>query len=123
MKQDNEFQNDFERDLLKRGYKIYKANSFDSYQKLFQKRFDDDKGIKYFITIEKYDFGYVKNSLHYNVTAQFHFEKERKCKCVNLQYSADFLPNEYREVTSIEEFEQFFEDFFKIMKPEYYELF
>lgn len=43
--------------LLKRGYKEYAPTQFHNEYivKCFQKRFDDDKGKKYFINVDKYD--------------------------------------------------------------------
>lgn len=43
-------------ELIEHGYKEYKPTSFDheSVEKCFQKRFDDDIGKKYFITVRKW---------------------------------------------------------------------
>lgn len=44
--------------ILSKGYKEFKPTQIDSPNviKCFQKRFDDDKGKKYFITIKKWDW-------------------------------------------------------------------
>jgi hypothetical protein len=44
--------------ILSKGYKEFKPTQFDGSNviKCFQKRFDDDKGKKYFITIKKWDW-------------------------------------------------------------------
>ena len=51
--------------FLKRGYEKYSRSPIDNgtVECLFQKRFDDDKGKKYFITIKKWDWHWAKDSM------------------------------------------------------------
>ena len=45
-----------------------------------------------------------------------------KAQCIDVSYSADFVPNPWRPLTSLKEVESFFEDMFKKFKFDYYEL-
>ena len=46
-----------DQDFIERGYKEFRPTSLDSpyVEKCFQKRFDDDRGKKYFITVKKWE--------------------------------------------------------------------
>ena len=130
------FNNEFELQLEKAGYKWFKDNWKHSLRG-FQKRFNDEKGIKYFITGYHYNHSEqlnrpdLKTKDSYTFDVQFilddtRFEgKERvngKSQCIDIQFSADFLPNEYRPVTSLQEVEEFYEKTWDNLGQPYYEL-
>lgn len=107
--------------LLERGYKQYPTTPVldsDSIVAKFQKRFDDNFGKKYFIDVAKWSHDYVPVSrrdkwwkpfsyeYHLYVTM---FEDE---KPIYLQFGTSW---------TIEEVEEFAEDFFEKMKANYYE--
>lgn len=107
--------------LLERGYKQYKPIPHldnDSIVAKFQKRFDDDFGKKYFIDVAKWSHDYVPEyrrdkwwkpfnyACHLYVTM---FEEE---KPIYLEFGTSW---------TVEEVEEFAEDFFNKMKPNYYE--
>lgn len=107
--------------LLERGYKQYKQTPHldnDSIVAKFQKRFDDDFGKKYFIDVAKWSHDYVPEyrrdkwwkpfgyACHLYVTM---FEEE---KPIYLEFGTSW---------TVEEVEEFAEDFFNKMKPNYYE--
>lgn len=106
--------------LIERGYTKYPPTSFDNEYIVarFQKRFDDDFGKKYFIDILRWSNDYIPMShrgedwelYSYEYEIQFSMYKEEKS--LNLT-----LFNNW----TIEEVEKFVEDFFKKMKPNYYE--
>lgn len=122
----NEIRNDFEKEMIDKGYKPFKS-SFNNALRGFQKRFDDDKGKKYFITIWHYNHREQLHNLDlhkgdsYTADVQFTFEKEGKDNTCNVEYSGDVLPNEYRPLTTLSDIENFYEDFWNKMKPDYYE--
>lgn len=108
--------------LLERGYKEYPPNPVldnDSIVKKFQKRFDDDFGKKYFIDVVKWSHDYVPVhrrdkwwtpfSYAYHLYVSMFGEKE---KPIYLEFGTSW---------TLEEVENFAEDFFNKMEPNYYE--
>ena len=107
--------------LIERGYKEYPPTRFDNERiiSIFQKRFDDDFGKKYFITVNKWswedipesrrDEWYKPFSYEYGVQVSM-YEKE---SYINLKFFSDNW--------ELEEVESFMEDFFEKMEPNYYE--
>ena len=112
--------------MIDNGYKIFES-SFNNSLRGFQKRFDDKKGKKYFITIWHYNHSEqlgrddIPKGDSYTAENQFRFDKESKDTTCNLKYWGDVLPNEWRAVTTLKDIEDFFETFWKKMKPDYYE--
>ena len=107
--------------LLERGYKQYPPTPIldnESIVAKFQKRFDDDFGKKYFIDVAKWSHDYVpihrrdkwwipfSYAYHLYITM---FEEE---KPVYLEFGTSW---------TLEEVEEFAENFFEKMKPNYYE--
>lgn len=118
--------NKFEEELISNGYKFFE-DTFKKSIKGIQKRFTDDNGIKYFITGYHYnlskDFPQMDLSDYdrYNFTVQFIYEEETKSKTVDISYSADFIDNHWRPLTSLKEVEDYFENIWVMTKAEYYE--
>ena len=118
--------NNFEEQLLERGYTFFKDHLKDSIKGI-QKRFTDDLGTKYFIT--GYHYNHAKqlerddilSKDSYTFTAQFRMDKSDKDKTIDINFSAEFLPNKYKEISTIEEVEEFFEYMWKSCKANYYE--
>lgn len=125
---DKTIYNSFEQELIDNGYKIY-SDHFKHAIRIFEKKVVDKKGIKYFIHI--YHYNYNKqfpewdDSIEdrYTATSQLRLDKEGKDICIDISYSGDVLPNEYRPVTTLQEIEKFFEEFFVHFKVDYYEKF
>ena len=122
-----EIRNTFEQEMVDNGYKIF-TSSFKKAIRGFQKKIKDDKGIKYFITIWHYNHAEqlqrddILQKDSYTADCQFRFNKTIKDATCNVEYWGEVLPNEYWEVITLKEIEDFFEDFFNKMKPDYYEL-
>lgn len=108
--------------LLEHGYKQYKPLPVidnESIVAKFQKRFDDDFGKKYFIDIAKWSHDYVPEyrrdewwtpySYAYHLYVTMFEEKE---KPIYLEFGTSW---------TLEEVEEFAEDFFNKMEPNYYE--
>ena len=123
---EREIRNNFEQEMIDNGYKIFKS-SFNNSLRGFQKRFDDKKGKKYFITIWHYNHSEqlglenVPKGDSYTADTQFRFDNGGKDNTCNIEYWGDVLPNEWRAVTTLKDIEDFFETFWKKMKPDYYE--
>jgi hypothetical protein len=123
---EKEIRNSFEQEMIDNGYKIFKS-SFNNSLRGFQKRFDDKKGKKYFITIWHYNHSEqlglenIPKGDSYTADTQFRFDNEGKDNTCNIEYWGDVLPNEWRPVTTLKDIEDFFETFWKKMKPDYYE--
>jgi hypothetical protein len=122
-----EIRNSFEQEMVDNGYNIF-TSSFNTAIRGFQKRIKDDKGTKYFITIWHYNHAEqlqrsdIEQRDSYTTDSQFRFNKGNKdCTC-NIEFWGDTFPNEYREVTTLKDIENFFEEFFNKMQPDYYEL-
>jgi len=122
-----EIRNTFEQKMVDNGYNIFKS-SFKTAIRGFQKKIKDDKGIKYFITIWHYNHAEqlqrddILQGDSYTADSQFRFNKTIKDATCNIEYWGEVLPNEYWEVITLKDIEDFFEDFFNKMKPDYYEL-
>jgi hypothetical protein len=120
------YDNKFEKQLEAAGYKWFEDHWKNSLRG-FQKRFRDDKGTKYFITGYHWNFGVTypdraENRDEYTFDVQFTIDKGGKSQTIDLKFGADFLPNDYRPVSTLEEVEQFYENAWLQMGAEYYEL-
>src|SRR5690606_21186391 len=124
---DTSYSNEFELQLKEAGYKWFKDNWKNSLR-AFQKKFTDEKGTKYFITGYHWNFGKQLNRTgiedrdQYSFDVQFNIDKKGKYQTIDIIYSGDFLPNEYRPVTTLKEVEDFYEKIWKDMNADYYEL-
>ena len=108
--------------LLKRGYKQYNpTRHLDSELIIskFQKRFDDDFGKKYFIDIEKWSYEYVPQSHRNEYWEPFGYIYKVYFTMFEDEEKPIYL--EFGTSWSLEEVENFSEDFFEKMKPNYYE--
>lgn len=107
--------------LLEHGYKQYKTTPLDNDYIIakFQKRFDDDFGKKYFIDVSKWSHYYIPAdrrdkwwkpySYEYDLYVTMFGEKE---KPIYLKFGTSW---------TLEEVENFADDFFNKMKLNYYE--
>jgi hypothetical protein len=122
----NEIRNSFEQEMVDKGYKTFKSG-FNSSLRGFQKLFNDDKGKRYFITIwhynhaEQLDRDDVPKKDSYTADSQFTFKNQDKDATCNVEFWGDVTPNEYRPLTTLKDIEDFFEKFWYLMKPDYYE--
>ena len=109
-------------DFIKAGYRKYPIGSFDRSTTLadfsLQKRIDDDKGKKYFITIYVYD--YVKSNHAGKMQKDWGFApKSQFCRGKHPTIDTELIVDTN---TSIEEIEATFEALFTASGAEYYEL-
>lgn len=126
---DKSINNKFEQELIDNGYRFFSDN-FGQSIRLVQKRITDERGTKYFITGKHYNFGkqfpqredLKEEPDRYSFSVQFNLDKSGKYQTVDISFSADFLPNEWRPVTTRKEMEKFFEKAFIKFKFDYYEL-
>ena len=106
--------------LLEKGYKKYPPTKFNSdlTVAMFQKRFDDNTGKKYFINVIKNSWGFVPASRRDKWWTPFTYEYEVQVtkfeeeKALNLNFFSSW---------SLDEVEKFMEEFFNKMNPNYYE--
>lgn len=102
-------------DILDVGYTEYKPSPFhsDSITKCFQKRFDDEKGKKYFIDINKWELPpHPHTGEKFPTSYEFETQFNKDDKPMNIT-----LFNRWE----IEEAEQFFEEMWIKMNLDYYE--
>lgn len=121
-----EIRNEFEKELINNGYRFFK-DSFKNSLRGIQKRFKDEKGTKYFITAYHYNlreqgFETAHDKDSYSFTSQLRINEDSKDQTIDVTFNADFIPNEYRELTTLKEVEDFFENMFKNINADYYEL-
>lgn len=120
---EKEIRNSFEQEMVDSGYKIFKPNHKNAIRG-FQKRFDDAHGKKYFITIWHYNHreqlgnDVIPEGDSYTSDTQFRFNDNQTC---NIEFWGDIFPNEWREVTTLKDIEDFFEKCWIMLKPDYYE--
>lgn len=106
--------------LLERGYKEYPPTRFDSEMTvaMFQKRFDDNVGKKYFINVTKNSWDFVPESRRDKWWVPFTYEYEVQVtkfeeeKPINLNFFSGW---------SLDEVETFMEEFFEKMNLNHYE--
>ena len=107
--------------LLERGYKQYPPTPVidnKSIVAMFQKRFDDDFGKKYFIDVKKWSNDYVPEFRRdkwwepFSYVCHLYVEMFEEGKPIYFEFGTSW---------TIEEVEKFAEDFFDKMKPNYYE--
>ena len=142
MEIDKGYYNEFELQLKEAGYRWFKDNWKNSIRG-FQKKFTDKKGTKYFITGYHYNHKKQLNrheledkddymfDVQFSINKYDEFKEDDlngkqpiygKSQTVDLTFSADFLPNKWRPVTTLKEVEEFYEKAWKDMKADYYEL-
>ena len=105
--------------LLDKGYKQYAPTPFDNSSVVarFQKRFDDAFGKKYFIDVVKWSHDYVPKEHRDKWWKPFTY-----CYEVQVSIGDDNTINlEFFSSWNLEDVEQFMEEFFDKMKPNYYE--
>lgn len=106
--------------LLERGYKEYEPTLYDDdyIVSRFQKRFDDNVGKKYFINAIKWSQEFIPECRRDSWWEPFIYEYEvhitmsEEENPLNLHFLSSWTP---------EGIEEFMEDFFNRMKPNYYE--
>ena len=107
--------------LLERGYKQYMPTPVIDNEYIvakFQKRFDDDFGKKYFISISKWSHEFVPADRRDKWCKPFSYEYD-----IYVSMSKEENPVYLKFGTSwtLENVEKFAEEFFDKMKPNYYE--
>lgn len=102
--------------LLNADYKIFKNGLFmndETYLMSFEKRFDDEKGKKYFIHLNCRDFSNYNNKLGIRYDSEVQFNTDGETFNVNYFINDD---------TTIEQMEKFYENLWETLKCDYYEL-
>ena len=108
----------FEKELEEHGYKKFGVVSrIDTFDYLYQKRFDDKLGKKYFIDFQFYDYTkyYKDHGVSVKASATFNNDSEEPGK-LNKTIWLDF------DFDSIEQAETFAEIMWKASNSQYYEL-
>lgn len=108
--------------LLEHGYKQYPKNPVldnDSIVAKFQKRFDDNFGKKYFIDIAKWSHDYVPVSRRDEWWTPYSYTYHLYVSMFGEEEKPIYL--EFGTSWTLEEVENFAEDFFNKMEPNYYE--
>jgi hypothetical protein len=97
------------------GYRRYNASIEEFSNGFWQKRFVNERGIKYHIEFYEYDYAQFRNhptkDVSYEPKAQFHKEND-------VVFNVAYLPNAQDTIESIE---KFFESVFVQMNCTYYE--
>ncbi len=107
--------------LIERGYKKYPPVTafYDKYiVAMFQKRFDDNFGKKYFINVLKWSHDFIPAERRDEWWEPFSYEYEVSMTMFEDDKGIDL---KFHSSWAVEEVENFVEDFFKKMKPNYYE--
>lgn len=107
--------------LLEKGYKKYDAIPYidsDYIVARFQKRFDDDFGKKYFIDALKWSHEYIPYHRRDKYWEPFNYEYEAQITMFENGKALDF---HFHSSWTLDEVEDFMENFFEKMTPNYYE--
>lgn len=126
---DKTINNNFEQELIDDGYRFYKDNLYNSIR-LIQKEFNDEVGVKYYISIYHYNFRRkfpnrtdVEDVDSYDCKCRYIIDKKGKHKSITVSFNAKFLPNKYNAITTKKEMENFFEGMFWYLKADYNEIY
>ena len=104
-------------DLISAGYKPFKQKNICEFTESFwQKRFDDDKGKKYFITLAEYDNSKYKDT--YQFEGRYSFQSDTQFVSSGVTFNIEMLSPK-----SVEEMEEFFENMWVKLSCDYYEEF
>lgn len=106
--------------LYEHGYAKYPPTPFDDKYVVarFQKRFDDNFGKKYFIDVLRWSHDYIPMSYRGEDWELYGYEYQMQFSMYTEEKSLELtLFNSW----TLEEVENFAEEFFKKMKPNYYE--
>ena len=114
----NENKIDIDENYISRGYTQYKPTPYDSefVETRFQKRFDDDKGKKYFIDIIKHK-GFVHPYTKEEYPPSYEYETQMYQKGTHNPVNFEFL-----STWTIEEVEEFMEKQFATGMFDHYEM-
>lgn len=106
--------------LLEHGYKEYPPVAIDCENIVarFQKRFDDDFGKKYFIDVIKWSNDYIPTRYRTEYYEPYSYEYEVQISMLDERKPINF---HFFTHWSLEEVENFMENFFEKMRPNYYE--
>lgn len=105
-----------QKNLIKAGYKLFDNflnKNNDSYLKSYQKEFRDEKGVKYFVTVDFYNLKDINSNLgiQFQTHVQFTLENE-------FTFDVEGLNNQ--QIT-IDELEAFYEKIWNKMNCKYYD--
>lgn len=116
--------------MIAEGYKEFKPNTIisPSAKKAYQKRYEDEKGIKYYITCYEYDWSEYPNissgrDYHksWEFDVQFTLEDKRSFNIQTVGWY--FFENKWKhKATSLKEVEDFFEKTWSSLNCQHYEL-
>ena len=109
---------DFEKELVEHGYKKWNSdNHIFNFDYLYQKRFDDELGKKYFIDFQFYDYMkyYHEHGISVKASVTFNNDNEESGKLDKTVW-LDF------DFNSIEQAEAFVEMMWKASNSQHYEL-
>ena len=104
--------------FLSRGYRRYGKSQFDPecVECLLQKRFDDDKGKKYFITVKKWNWEKYKDKLGNTPLATYEYNTQFYKKDTH-----DAVDVDWHSSWNLEDVEKMAEDLWKTGWFEHYE--
>jgi maltodextrin utilization protein YvdJ len=115
---------DFEKSLLDAGYRKFKDQLYNAQYGL-QKRIVDENGTRFFINCYRYNpaESYNLEETHdYTFKVQFTKFEETKDQTIDMSFSATWFKNQYnRELTSLEDVEDFFNAMWSNNNFDYYE--
>lgn len=101
--------------LLTAGYKPFKQKNIKEFtNNFYQKRFDDGKGKRYFITIAEYDNRTYKDT--HPMLPEFSYSPDGQFEANGVTFNVEMLTPK-----SVEQMEAFFERMWVDMKCDYYE--
>ena len=101
--------------LLAASYKPFKQRNVKEFtNNFYQKRFDDEKGKRYFITIAEYDNSKYKVS--HPMLPDFSYSPDGQFRSNGITFNVEMLTPEF-----VEQMEAFFERMWVDMKCDYYE--
>lgn len=114
----------FKEKLLKTGYKNYRDKI---YKDLFQKKFVDEKGTKYFIDfIQNFNYNYDYEGFLFRMTCQLHVIIDNKKVTIDVNGNQWFNTEEkeyqHKFFPKLEEIEKFVDNLWKHLGSHYYEL-
>lgn len=104
--------------LLSAGYKTFKSSIRSQATQGFQKRFDDDNGLKYYVTIWEYSNSEYKDQYAKGTLPDFSYAPDVQFERKGVVFNVEVLLSQFNE---LEEVEAFVEELWVKMGCDYYE--
>ena len=122
LKKYDEIRNSFEQEMIDNGYRIFNQQ-YKNALRLFEKKFTDDNGIKYYIHVYHYNHREQigNNRIPEGDSYQANSQMTKNDMTFDLDVHGPSFIGGHIPTVTLEQMEQHYEDYFQKMEMDYYE--